>query len=126
VNQQIRPHHWSGRLPLANARDVADWMGVPTKSLFNFSPRQDLAARDLFPFLECCHRTPLQQEACVHAVARHFDGESAIVYVPSRLASSARYYRSDDPSGEPWQVPFIGRAINQQDIYAAPGGTGSP
>ena len=73
---------------LANARDVAEWMGVSDKSLFNFSPKaRPLPLEIYFHSFEQSNysgRLMAMAKPVYNAVARHFDNESAIVYVPSR------------------------------------------
>jgi pre-mRNA-splicing helicase BRR2 len=73
---------------LANARDVGEWMGVPTKSLFNFSPKvRPLPLEIFFQSFEQSNyagRLIAMAKPAHNAVLRHSDGKSAIVYVPSR------------------------------------------
>lgn len=73
---------------LANAREVGEWMGVPSKSLFNFSPKvRPLPLEIYFQSFEQNNysaRLMAMAKPVYDSVDRHLDGRSAIVYVPSR------------------------------------------
>lgn len=73
---------------LANARDVGEWMGVPSKSLFNFSPKaRALPLEIYFQSFEQSNysgRLMAMAKPVYNAVVRHCDGKSALVYVPSK------------------------------------------
>ena len=73
---------------LANARDVGEWMGVPIKSLFNFSPKARAFPLEIyfqsFEQSNYSGRLMAMAKPVYNAVVRHFDGKSALVYVPSK------------------------------------------
>jgi pre-mRNA-splicing helicase BRR2 len=73
---------------LANAREVGDWMGVSSKSLFNFSPKvRPLPLEIYFQSFDQSNyagRLMAMAKPVYNAVSRHIDRKSAIVYVPSR------------------------------------------
>ena len=73
---------------LANARDVGEWMGVPSKSLFNFSPKARAFPLEVyfqsFEQSNYSGRLMAMAKPVYNAVVRHSDGKSAIVYVPSK------------------------------------------
>lgn len=97
---------------LANARDVGAWMGVGSKSLFNFSPKSRTAPLELwfqaFEQTNYSARLLAMAKPVYNNIAKHMDGKSTIVYVPSRrqaqlTAIDIMSYRENQ--GEP---PFIG------------------
>lgn len=73
---------------LANARDVAEWMGVSSKSLFNFSPKaRALPLEIYFQSFEQSNysgRLMAMAKPVYNAVVRHYDGKTALVFVPSK------------------------------------------
>lgn len=73
---------------LANARDIGEWMGVSTKSLFNFSPKARPSPLEIyfqsFEQSNFSARLLAMAKPVYNAVSRHLDGKSALVYVPSR------------------------------------------
>ena len=73
---------------MANARDIGEWMGVSSKSLFNFSPKvRPLPLEIYFQSFDQSNyagRLMAMAKPVYNAVSRHSDGKSAIVYVPSR------------------------------------------
>jgi pre-mRNA-splicing helicase BRR2 len=73
---------------LANARDVGEWMGVSSKSLFNFSPKaRPFPLEIYFQSFEqgnFASRLMAMAKPVYNAVERHINGKSAIVYVPSK------------------------------------------
>jgi len=73
---------------LANARDVGEWMGVSSKSLFNFSPRARPSPLEIyfqsFEQSNFAARLMAMGKPVYNAVSRHLGDKSAIVYVPSR------------------------------------------
>jgi pre-mRNA-splicing helicase BRR2 len=73
---------------LANARDVGEWMGVASQSLFNFSPKARAFPLEIYfhSFEQSNYSARLLAMAkpVYHAIVRHFDGKSAIVFVPSK------------------------------------------
>jgi len=74
--------------PIANARDVGEWMGVQSKSLFNFSPKARPSPLEIyfqsFEQSNYAGRLLAMAKPVYTAVDRHLDGKSAIVFVPSR------------------------------------------
>ena len=73
---------------MANARDVAEWMGVSSKSLFNFSPKVRPFPLEIyfhsFDQSNFSSRLMAMAKPVFNAVERHLDGKAAIVYVPSK------------------------------------------
>ena len=73
---------------LANARDVGEWMGVPAKSIFNFSPKTRTSPLEIY-FQSFEHnnfsgRLMAMAKPVYNAVVRHSDGKSSLIYVPSK------------------------------------------
>ena len=73
---------------LANAKDVGDWMGVPTKNIFNFSPKTRTFPLEIY-FQSFEHnnfsgRLMAMAKPVFNVVSRHHDNKSVLVYVPSR------------------------------------------
>lgn len=73
---------------LANARDVGEWIGVGSKSLYNFSPKVRPWPLEIYfqSFDQSNYSARLMAMAkpLYNAVVRHLDGKSALVYTPSR------------------------------------------
>lgn len=73
---------------LANASDVGEWIGVSSRSLFNFSPKVRPWPLEIyfqsFDQSNYSSRLLAMAKPLYNAVVRHIDGKSAIVYVPSR------------------------------------------
>ena len=73
---------------LANARDVGEWIGVSSKSLFNFSPKVRPWPLEIyfqsFDQSNFASRLMAMAKPAYTAVAKHMDARNAIVYVPSR------------------------------------------
>lgn len=73
---------------LANAREVGEWMGVPSKSLFNFSPKVRPTPLEIyfqsFDQSNYSGRLMAMAKPVFNAVVRHSDSKPVIVYVPSR------------------------------------------
>jgi pre-mRNA-splicing helicase BRR2 len=73
---------------LANARDVGEWFGVETKSLFNFSPKVRPWPLEIyfqsFDQSNFSARLMAMAKPVYNAVVKHRDGESAIIFVSSR------------------------------------------
>lgn len=73
---------------LANAREVGEWMGVPIKSLFNFSPKVRPIPLEIYfqSFDQNSYPARLMAMAkpTYSAIVRHSDGKPVIVVVPSR------------------------------------------
>lgn len=75
-------------VPLANARDVAEWMGVSTNSTFNFSPKARPFPLELyfttFEQGDFSARLLAMAKPVYGTLERHLGSKNAIVYVPSR------------------------------------------
>mmetsp|Transcript_13763 Transcript_13763/g.20677 ORF Transcript_13763/g.20677 Transcript_13763/m.20677 type:complete len:1176 (+) Transcript_13763:3-3530(+) len=73
---------------LANAREVAEWMGVSNKSLFNFSPKVRPTPLEIyfqsFDQNNFSSRLMAMAKPVYNAVSRHSDNKPTIVFVPSR------------------------------------------
>jgi pre-mRNA-splicing helicase BRR2 len=73
---------------LANARDIGEWMGVPGKSIFNFSPKtRTFPLETYFQSFEhnnYSSRLMAMAKPVYNAVVRHSDGKSSLVFVPSK------------------------------------------
>lgn len=73
---------------IANAREIGNWMGVPNKSLFNFSPRVRPTPLNIylmsFDQNNFASRLMAMAKPVYNAVARHAESKPAIVFVPSR------------------------------------------
>jgi pre-mRNA-splicing helicase BRR2 len=73
---------------LANAREVGEWMGVPEKSLFNFSPKNRPTPLEIFfqSFEQSNYAARLMamSKPVYSAVVRHARGKPVMVFVPSR------------------------------------------
>ena len=105
---------------LANAREVGEWMGVPNKSLFNFSPKvRPLPLEIYFQSFEQNNysgRLMAMGKPVYDSIDRHIDGKSAIVYVPSRrqaqlTAIDIMTYR-ESRVGE----LFLGEGVSQEEM----------
>jgi pre-mRNA-splicing helicase BRR2 len=97
---------------LANARDVGDWMGVPPKNVFNFSPKTRTLPLEIY-FQSFEHnnysgRLMAMAKPVYNAVARHFDGKSALVYVPSKRQAQLTAIDLMTYSESQGQVSFLG------------------
>ncbi|GKY92360.1 hypothetical protein MPSEU_000206900 [Mayamaea pseudoterrestris] len=73
---------------LANARDVGGWMGVGIKNVFNFPPKSRPAPLEFrfqsFEQGNYSARLLAMSKPVYNNVAKHLDGKSAMVFVPSR------------------------------------------
>jgi replicative superfamily II helicase len=73
---------------LANARDLADWLGVKSAFLFNFRhsvrPVQLETYIDGFPGKNYCPRMATMNRPCYAAILRHSPTKPAIIFVSSR------------------------------------------
>lgn len=73
---------------LANAREVGEWMGMPIKSLFNFSPKIRPIPLEIsiqtFDQNSYPARLMAMAKPTYNAISRHSDGKPVIVIVPSR------------------------------------------
>lgn len=79
---------------LANARDLADWLGVPSHGLFNFPPAVRPVPLEVhvqgFEIANLEARMAAMARPAYHAVCRHArDGAPAIVFVPTRRHARA-------------------------------------
>lgn len=73
---------------IANAREVGEWMGVPAKNIFNFSPKvRPLPLEIYFQTYDQSNysaRLLAMAKPVYNAVVRHSDGKPTVVFVPSR------------------------------------------
>lgn len=73
---------------IANARDIAEWMGVSSKSLFNFSPKVRPTPLEIyfqsFDQNNFSSRLLAMGKPVYNSIVRHSDGKPTIVFVPSR------------------------------------------
>ena len=73
---------------LSNAQDVAEWIGVSRKSLFNFSPKMRPWPLEIyfqsFEQSNFSARLMAMAKPLYNSIVKHRDGKSAIVYVSSR------------------------------------------
>jgi pre-mRNA-splicing helicase BRR2 len=74
--------------PIANAREVGEWIGVPPKSLFNFSPQVRPTPLEIFfqsfDQSNFSSRLLAMAKPVYNAVKRHSEGGPALIFVPSR------------------------------------------
>jgi len=105
---------------LANARDVADWMGVGPKSLFNFSPKVRPMPLEMyfqsFDQANYSGRLMAMAKPVFNAIAKHSDGKSTIVFVPSRrqaqlTAIDIMTYRKSQNMD-----PFLGNGFTEDSM----------
>ncbi|VEU37035.1 unnamed protein product [Pseudo-nitzschia multistriata] len=73
---------------LSNAQDVGEWIGVPRKSLFNFSPKVRPSPLEIyfqsFDQNNFSARLMAMAKPVYNSIVKHRDGKSVIVYVSSR------------------------------------------
>lgn len=73
---------------LSNAQDVGEWIGVPRKSLFNFSPKVRPSPLEIyfqsFDQSNFSARLMAMAKPVYNSIVKHRDGKSVIVYVSSR------------------------------------------
>jgi pre-mRNA-splicing helicase BRR2 len=73
---------------LSNARDVGEWLGVPNKSMFNFSPKVRPWPLEIyfqsFDQSNFSARLMAMAKPLYNSIVKHRDGKSVIVYVSSR------------------------------------------
>lgn len=74
--------------PMANARDVGEWMGAGQKSTFNFSPMsRPFPVEVFFQSFEQSSvpsRLAAMSKPLYNTLLHHLDDESAMIFVPSR------------------------------------------
>ncbi len=105
---------------LANAREVGEWMGVPLKGLFNFSPKVRPAPLEIYfwSFDQNNYSARLMAMArpVYNAIVRHSDGKPVIVVMPSRRQAQPTaidlmtYHESEEGSF------FLGSQVNGEEI----------
>ena len=74
-------------VPIANARDVGEWMGVSSKSLFNFSPKSRPSPLEIYfhAFEEANYAARLlAMGKPVYTIIDNHPQIQSVVYVPSR------------------------------------------
>jgi pre-mRNA-splicing helicase BRR2 len=104
---------------LANARDVGEWIGVSSKSLFNFSPKVRPWPLEIyfqsFDQSNFASRLMAMAKPAYTAVTKHMDGKNAIVYVPSRrqaqLTAIDLMTYNDSRGGDPLVEPTDTREV---------------
>jgi pre-mRNA-splicing helicase BRR2 len=108
---------------LANAREIGcDWMGVPSKGLFNFSPKVRPQPLEIyfqsFEQNNYSGRLMAMAKPVYDAVERYIDRSSAIVYVPSRR--QAQLTAIDIMTYQESRVgkPFLGEGAALEEITA--------
>jgi len=74
--------------PIANAREIGEWMNVPAKSLFNFSPQVRPTPLEIF-FLafdqsNFSSRLLAMAKPVYNTVLRHSNDGPSLIFVPSR------------------------------------------
>lgn len=104
--------------PLANAREVGEWMGVPSKSLFNFSPKVRPIPLEIyfqsFDQNNYSGRLMAMAKPVYNAVRQHGSGKPTIVFVPSKKQAQLTaidlmtYHESQESSN------FVGHGIATQ------------
>ena len=73
---------------MANAADLADWLGIPHDSLFNFKPSVRPIPMEVhiagFPGRFYCPRMATMNKPTYRAITTHSAGQPALVFVASR------------------------------------------
>jgi pre-mRNA-splicing helicase BRR2 len=107
---------------LANARDVGEWFGVPVKSLFNFSPKVRPWPLEIYfqsyDQSNFSARLMAMAKPVYNAILKHRDGESAIVYVPSRRQAQLTAIDLMTYNGSRGDLPFFDQD-SQHDLKMA-------
>lgn len=102
---------------LANAKDVGEWMGVPTKSLFNFSPKaRSLPLEIYFQSFEQSNfsaRLMAMAKPVYNAIRRHSNGQSSIVFVPSKRQAQLTAIDILTYGESQTDVSFLGTGIDK-------------
>ena len=115
---------------LANAREVGEWMGVPTKGLFNFSPKVRPVPLEIyfqsFEQTNFASRLMAMGKPVYNAVLRHSEGKPSIIFVPSRRQAQLTaidlmtYHQSID--GE----TFLGKGMSKEKAEEIASGLREP
>jgi pre-mRNA-splicing helicase BRR2 len=105
---------------LANAKDIGEWMGVPLKSLFNFSPKMRPTPLEIyvqsFDQNNFSSRLMAMAKPVYNAVVRHGNRKPALIFVPSRRQAQLTaidmmsYHQSLD------EGTFFGENTNLNDV----------
>jgi pre-mRNA-splicing helicase BRR2 len=105
---------------LANAREVGEWMGVPAKGLFNFSPKVRPIPLEIyfhsFDQGNFASRLMAMGKPVYNAVMRHSEGKPSIIFVPSRRQAQLTaidimtYHQSID------EKTFLGNGANRAKV----------
>jgi len=73
---------------MANANDLADWLGIPQDSLFNFKPSVRPVPLEVhiagFPGQHYCPRMAAMNKPCYRAILNHSPDKPTLVFVSSR------------------------------------------
>ena len=124
---------------LANARELGEWMGVPNKCLFNFSPKVRPTPLEIYiqSFDQGAFSARLlaMSKPVYDAIARHSDRKPTLVFVPSRRQAQLTaidimaYHESlggndnnvvaDGSSSENNVTNFLGKDATVEDITSA-------
>lgn len=105
---------------LANAREIGEWMGVPSKGMFNFSPKVRPVPLEIyfhsFDQSNFASRLMAMGKPVYNAVMRHSEGKPSIIFVPSRRQAQLTaidlmtYHQSID--GE----TFLGKDTSKDEV----------
>ncbi|KAI2509391.1 Sec63 Brl domain [Fragilaria crotonensis] len=103
---------------IANAREVGEWMGVSEKSLFNFSPK--VRPNPLEIYFQSydqgnyAARLMAMSKPVYNAVARHGQGRSVMVFVPSRKQAQLTAIDLMTYQESQQESTFLGKIDDQQ------------
>ena len=110
---------------LANAREVGEWMGVPIKSLFNFSPKVRPTPLEIylqsFDQSNFSSRLMAMAKPVYNSAMRHSNKKPTIVFVPSRrqaqlTAIDIMTYRENLDGGS-----FLGKDVDMEQLSLVTG-----
>lgn len=111
---------------LANAREIGEWMGVASKSLFNFSPKVRPVPLEMylqsFDGNSFSGRLLAMGKPVYNAVTRHSDRKPVIIFVPSRRQAQLTAIDlmthgetlGRDTEGN--SKNFLGKNVNSQEL----------
>lgn len=105
---------------IANARDVGEWMGVPSKSLFNFSPKaRPFPVEIYFQSFEQSNysaRLLAMAKPVFNAIDRHIGDGTAIVFVPSRRQAQLTAIDIMSYNGTRDSDSYRGEGVSEDDL----------